>query len=123
MEEYKIPKDIEEKIPNSFYIALGGELTSIFGLDVWHVADGVRGADYIAGSAGVCYAIKMVCQKLNMMWLYDYYDQIPWYESDQFDGIVIDRAFGEVSKGCRLGYANPYYLYLVTGKEWGDEIR
>lgn len=101
---------------------MGGEITSIFGLDVWHVADGVRTADYISGTVGLSFAIKMACWKLDMMWLYDYYDQMPWYDSDQFDSIMQDRAFYAIVEGYKPGCTNAYYLHLATGKEWGDGI-
>lgn len=118
--EYKIPEDIRKNIPSSFWLALGGEITSVFGVDVWKMYEGQRVADYICGTAGLHFAVKMACWKLDMMWLYKYYDSLDWYESDQFDSIVTDAAgysIADKSVTTIFGFKNPYFLWMMK-KEW-----
>lgn len=114
---YQIPAQIDKGIPEHFYIALEGEITSVFGKDVWWCADGLHGEDYIGGTAGYAAALKMTCWKLGMMWLYEYYENLAWYESDQFDGIVLDRVKEHIIHENEDG-VNAYYLYLIQEKEW-----
>ena len=109
---YKIPADIKEKIPDYFYLALGGELVSIFGHDVFQKdEDSVCTLDYLTGTAGWVAAFRMTCKKLNMFWLPVYYDGLEWFESDLFDDEVCQGVIDAFLKNN--SNQNTYYLYLL----------
>ena len=117
--EYEIPKEISERIPNYFYIALAGELFSTFGYnsglhmftDSANLCSG-ECHDYDSGTGGWYAAFVMTCKKLDMLWLLEYYDKLPWYDSDTFDGIMEENIEKYFVKG-NWGNWNPYYGYLI----------
>ena len=112
--DYQIPCGIKEKIPEHFYYALGGELVSIFGKDVLLLdEDGATRLDYVAGTAGYAEALRMTCRKLDMDWLFLYWSELPWDQSDLFDGEIVDEV---VRCFDQEGSANPYYKYLSSVK-------
>ncbi len=112
-EKYSIPKEIKDKIPDYFYIAMAGELVSIFGIDVLDKYDcyELYAFEYHESTAGWVEAFKATCKKLSMNWLYDYWDKLEWYDSDWFDGEI---GVGIANIMPMLGnHANSYYLYLI----------
>ncbi|MEK4907458.1 hypothetical protein [Niallia sp. FSL M8-0099] len=40
---------------------------------------------YVEGSSGFYEAFQKVCKKYNLEFIVDYYDNLPWYDSDLFD--------------------------------------
>lgn len=117
-EKYKIPSDIKNRIPEYFYYALGGEFVSIFGRDALiRDRDGLCLLDYCTGTAGYVAALKAVCRKLDMGWLLDYWNQLPWHQSDVFDGEIADEVTNRFDVQEKTNEnTNPYYLYLI-GRE------
>lgn len=110
--DYKIPEDIKKKIPDAFYLALGGECISIFGIPeiLSYDEDGIFLLNYYGSTTGWDRAIKTTCKKLDMQWLYEYYSSLEWYESDLFDDEIVD----EVESCFTKGDSNAYYEYLIN---------
>lgn len=109
--EYKIPQDIKDRIPDYFYFAMAGELFSVAGYD--------KGIDmfqddnnYDSSTNGWKQAFRMTCRKLDMEWLYEYWNTLEWYDSDIFDSEIELEIFNKFKKG-RPNTANCYYKYLV----------
>ena len=115
--KYKIPDEIKEKIPVEFYIALAGEITSIFGFGVWETHENISVIDFIAGTNGLEYAIRETCEKLGLNWLWEYYESLQWYESDQFDDEVVLLAKQNLDRISKGSNPNEYLRYLVE-KAW-----
>ena len=132
--KYKIPKEIDSRIPEYFYYAMAGELVSIFGTWILEKQDypeydddgneihgdlNVDGSYYDLNSStgGWNEAFKMTCKKLDMMWLMDYYETLEWYDSDIFDGIIENRIIENyIEKDHMHDHANCYYKYLCQIK-------
>lgn len=110
--EYKIPEEIKEKIPDYFYLALGGELVSVFGCGIFsEYEDGLCVLDYSTSTNGWDKAFRMTCKKLNLLWLPVYYDGLEWFESDLFDDEICQEVkivFRKKDSGT-----NSYYQYLL----------
>ncbi|MBR1471606.1 MAG: hypothetical protein IJ600_08200 [Lachnospiraceae bacterium] len=93
--DYEVPEELLARIPLYFYQAMMGELISVFGFEQGKYMmtaqndTGKEGDEYFemsAGSVGWADAFFMACKKLDMMWLWEYRNQLEWYESDVFDG-------------------------------------
>lgn len=116
---YHIPEEIENRIPEYFYIAMAGELCSIFGWQIFEKYEDPYHPEiepfYDLGSStsGWCEAFKATCKKLGMDWLLEYYRTLEWYDSDMFDGIIencIITNFINIENEDD----NPYYHYLCN---------
>lgn len=109
--DYEVPQEIINKIPEHFYYAFGGEYVSISGANALIPdEDGFSLLDYCFSTAGYYEALKATCAKLDMMWLLDYWNALPWYHSDIFDGWLSD----EVMKRFNGWQSpSPYYLHLI----------
>lgn len=124
--EYDIPEDIKSRIPDCFYIAMVGELVSIFGINIFQKIEYAEyddngeeiEASYYdlnSGTGGWHEAFKMTCRKLDMLWLIEYCRSLEWYDRDIFDGEIE----GEIIKRCcekdfGEDHANCYYKYLCS---------
>lgn len=119
---YDIPKEIKSKIPEYFYYAFGGELLSIFGKDFLTKDDssGNYPLDFLSSTNGYSVAFDMTCRKLDMMWLKEYRDSLPYYDSDLFDGEIDEQVIRVFKKSKE---ANSYYLYLIGKAEDAGERR
>ena len=115
--DYKTPDDIKSGIPEAFYIALVGEIVSVFGTDVLSEAESPFGIVFIAGTSGYELAFKSVCFRFGLQKLWEYYDSLTWWESDQFDGEIMEKVV-EFANKEREENPNDYYLYLLNEKEW-----
>ena len=110
--KYTIPDNVKSRIPEYFYYALGGEYVSIMGATALiRDEDGLSLLDYDGGTSGYAEAFRMTCRKLNMDWLYEYWANLTWYQSDIFNGEITI----EVMK-CfdKEDHANAYYQYLLS---------
>lgn len=110
--EYKIPEEILSKIPQHFWPAFAGELVSTLGLGVFDKENDYYVLYDVSGTFGWNAAFRMTCNKLEMKWLYEYYDKLEWWESDRFDSEVEDlliKNFVEVEATP----ANTYYAWLI----------
>jgi hypothetical protein len=127
--EYSIPEAIDKRIPEHFYIAMAGELCSIFGPQIfekieWYDYDeegneipNSRNEEFdyydLDSSTGGWYeAFKETCIKLNLRWLVDYHSTLEWYDSDIFDGIIEARIIKNFLEK-ENSPANSYYKYLI----------
>jgi hypothetical protein len=119
--DYEIPEDILSKIPEYFWAAFAGELVSVFGLGIFEKGEYTnRNLCYVTGTGGWNAALKYTCRKLEIDWLYDYYDNLQWYESDTFDSDILDilvSEFDDDTSGHQTRFS--YYTWLI--KEDGDD--
>ena len=121
-EHYEIPKEIKDQIPDFFYYAFWGELVSIFGPGVIEAEsyypneDGktyepLYGLTYCTSTGGWNEALWATCKKLDLMPVFEYYDKLPWYDSDRFDGEIEVEMYHHMPRDENP--ANPYYKYLL----------
>lgn len=116
---YHIPKEIEAKIPDYFYIAMAGELCSVFGYWIFEKVidpDDPKDEGYYdldSSTAGWYEVFKATCKKLGMDWLLEYYRTLEWYDSDIFDGIIENRIITNFIV-AKDHHANSYYQYLCN---------
>ena len=97
-------------VPDSFYLALAGEIASLFGTDALSLPNGA----YIVGTNGLHMAIKMTCWKLGLKDIWDKYDALDWRESDEFDSLAVDLAIDAVHDNKNfIGGTNAYYKALM----------
>lgn len=118
--EYEIPKEIAERIPDYFYFALAGELFGTAGYENGLYMFTDRSEDtngeyhnFDSGTSGWYVAFMMTCKKLDMLWLLEYYNGLPWYDSDIFDGIMEENIEKRFVRESSAGW-NCYYGYLLT---------
>lgn len=89
-EKNKNLKEFYEKNPEKY----AEELSELVDLDIEDSKEPIY--DFHSGTFGWSAAFKMTCKKLDMMWLWDYYHNLPsWIESDLFDG-EIEEEVGKV---------------------------
>ena len=126
--EYQMPEEIKKRIPDYFFRAFFGELISVFGpqlivpdCDMYKELTDNEEYSYVGqlnvslcmngGTSGWAEALKQTCKKLSMMWLWEYYCGLEWFDSDLFDGeisdYVIEAFFNDKNEHC-----NSYYKYL-----------
>ena len=114
--EYQIPKEIQERIPDYFYTAFAGELFSVYGWErsrwMFYPEESKEYVDLDSSSAGWAQALEATCRKLEMDWLFAYYQTLEWYDSDVFDGII-EKEIGKQFMNGKCDNANNYYLYLL----------
>lgn len=132
--EYKIPEEIKSCIPDYFYYAMVGELVSVFGVSILqkleHIeydAEGVRLLDHtkedcsyydlLASTGGWGIAFYATCRKLNMIWLYNYWKSLVWYESDIFDREIENEIIERFLENDCVQRDNPYCKY-ISEKRW-----
>ena len=108
--------DVISKIPEYFYPAFSGELVSVFGPNILTKSDvGDSQLLDVSGTNGWNYALKMACHKLNLNWLLNWYDELKWYDSDDFDYKLVELIFYKFLN-AESQTANPYYLWLIDNK-------
>ena len=116
--DYTIPVDIEAIIPPYFYAAFAGELFSTYGWersrDIFY-PDRPLSAEYhcdLHSGNGLWYAaFKATCRKFGLDALLTYYNNLPWYYSDQFDGFMEERINRSFTSEAGNG-AKEYVQYL-----------
>lgn len=119
--DYKIPEDILSKIPEYFYPAFAGELVSVFGRGIFEETDDMgRALNYHSGTNGWNVALKSTCHRLDIDWLYIYYDKLTWWESDMFDGEIEDLVISKFVENEEES-THAYYLWLF-GNEETEEV-
>ena len=91
MEHIKNFDKILSNIPDHFYPAFAGELVSVFGSEVLEPSEtGEVPLFYISGTTGWNAALRMTCKKLGTDWLMSWYDELEWFDSDNFDGELLE---------------------------------
>ena len=114
--DYKIPNEIKCRIPNYFYIALIGELVSIFGEKILQPLD-CGEYNLESSTAGWHTAFVMTCKKLDMEWLLEYHKTLPTYvELDMFNGEIEKEVIKVLTNKELEHVANSYYKYV--NKRW-----
>lgn len=77
--------------------------------------DGFSCLDYNTSTSGYVEAFRATCKKLDMEWLFNYWNELPWYRSDIFDSEIADEVMKRFDSNDS---ANAYYKYLIErGKE------
>lgn len=113
MEHIKNFDKILSNIPDYFYPAFAGELISVFGSEI--IGPSETGEDplfYISGTTGWNAALRMTCKKLGIDWLMNWYDELEWFDSDDFDGELVEMINSKFLK-VESESANPYYRWLI----------
>lgn len=108
--------DAISEIPDYFYPVFAGQLVAVFGANVLKPSkDGESPLFYISGTSGFNAALRMTCKKLGLSDLWDWYDKLEWYDSDDFDGelveLLISKFIDNTDQSC-----NPYYKWLMNEK-------
>ena len=126
--EYKMPKEIKDRIPHMFYEALFGELVSVCGYemimpDIKFLKKGrkdpikcytdmlIEYLSYCEGTSGYTAAFNQTCAKLSMDWLSEYADSLEWFDSD----IFFSEISGEMIKvffSDKIDEKDNYYKFL-----------
>lgn len=84
--QYRIPADIKSRIPQQFYQTMYQDLLNVFGKQILRKdAAGDYQINYMCGTYGWTDALHRTCYSFGMEWLWEYYDDLPWYDSDLFD--------------------------------------
>ena len=100
-----------DSIPEPFYYGLLGELVSIFGPTILSPIDKSY-YDFNSGTAGWFEAMRMTCKKLHIEWIFEKYQEMPWYDSDVLDGRIEEKLSALMgNEGWRHG--NSYYKFIM----------
>lgn len=115
--EYEIPEEILSRIPQHFWPAFAGELVSTLGLAVFEKDENDQyGLYFVSGTFGWNAALRMTCNKIEMKWLFDYYDKLEWWQSDMFDGEFEDMVIKNFVE-AEDRPEHTYYSWLIGGNE------
>ena len=99
-------------IPDAFYIAMAGELVSIFGTDIIQpTEDG--GYDLQTSTAGWNAAFAATCDKLNMNELREFCRRRPYNQMDEINGEIEKGIIQIFLRKSHYEYANDYYKYIT----------
>lgn len=88
MAEYIIPTEIKEKLTDEFYSTMWQVLIGVFGDRIKGFHEDVPKLWYISGTGGWCDALGKACDALGLNDVLEHYNNLEWYDSDQFDGII-----------------------------------
>lgn len=120
LEKFKIPPEIEVKIPSYFIASFAGELVSVFGRDIFLIdPEGNYNVWWYTGKGGWRDAFQAVCKKLNLEWLYEYREKLEWYDSDNFDYIIAERVCDFLENPADS--ANAYCNYIREREKYCTE--
>lgn len=93
--EYTIPSDIKILITDRFLKEFLYQIIRIAGISPYDFAD--EGIEYVTGTCSWYVAFGKACIDTDNKKLFDYRNSLEWYDSDIFDGelinILIDRKF------------------------------
>ena len=105
---YVIPAEVLAKIPEYFYYAFYGELCAMYGGDIFYINSEERDRPVysLESTYGWNAAFWSACQNTEQYWLFDYYDSLPWYDSDLFDNAICELVINKchTPDGTRLFY-------------------
>lgn len=85
---YTMPKPIKDMITSEFCEIFALELHLQFGVGLTHFSYSELNA--IESTIGWHNALIKACQKTNSPELLKYYDALEWYDSDMFDGLLMN---------------------------------
>ena len=81
-------------------------------------------ADLASSTSAWMQAFRMTCRKLELDWILKYYESLPWYDSDVFDGII-EQEISRHFMNRKEDRGDEYYRYLLSqeqSKEDTNEI-
>ena len=100
---YKIPEELISKIPEEFYLDMLRGLTVLYGkeliTDIFKTGREIGVYDLNSGSGAWADVFESACRRHNMDQLLEYYWTLPWYLSDQFDGIIEGEIIEIITRG------------------------
>lgn len=79
--KYEMPNDIKNRFTNDILKDFVDKFVEVFNIEHMTYED----AAYAEGTAGWYSAFKYMCENNDLNDVIDYYDNLPWYESDLFD--------------------------------------
>ena len=88
MFEYKIPQEIKAEFTKDFMTYFLARLAIVFDLE-----ESMLCAEYLFNLESTVSwgkSFKCACQKYNLEYIWVYYDQLAWYDSDLFDDELVD---------------------------------
>lgn len=85
--KYTIPNEIKEKMSYDFLKEFRNQLIDIFNLSLETYADSFYGIESTAGWAN---ALKAACHSTGKDDIWNYWNELEWYDSDIFDGELVD---------------------------------
>lgn len=115
-EVHEAQTEVFDKLPAYFWAGFAGELVAVFGLDIFD-SDGEVGAPvyFVTGTTGWNQALKMACYKIDEGWLYTYYTELPWYESQIFNDKLVRLLIANFIE--TMGSDNRDYCKYLAGKD------
>lgn len=98
---YHIPDEIKKHFSDDFLSAVGENCAAELGFDpLMQEEDGDSPALFFCtGTYAWTTALLSVCQQFDLQWIYDYWEQLPWYHSDIFDGELASAIIQCLEKG------------------------
>ena len=121
-QEYLIPEAIEAGIPEYFYPAMAGELLALTGVWLFDARKDTDSDnpehDLNPGDGRWDLAFRATCDKLYLVWLYDYYSSLKPRQRNLFDGIIEARIIRQLWPKeddffiCEGQSQELYYRYL-----------
>lgn len=104
---------------------MAGELFSVFGWErakeLFYSQKKLPYTNLDSGTEAWSVAFEMTYNKPGMGWLWKYYEDLPWHESDIFDGIIEQR-IGERFINNSPDQAADYYAYLENRFRSKDDL-
>lgn len=99
--DYKIPEEIINAIPETFWKMFADELTRRFGTDIFDIDPVERVAilDFLSGSVGWYHSFEAACKVLEMADMYEYYNKLAWWEADIFSDEINSMLLERFRKG------------------------
>lgn len=90
--EYKIPEEILAKIPDNFWEVFARELYNVFGNDIFNKYEDIdaRQIDFLTSTTGWAKAFMKTCKQFGLIDILEYYANLEWYDSDQFDDDIYE---------------------------------
>lgn len=109
--EYNMPASIKESFTMEFLIDFKKKVVEIFKENDKRQGRNPNDYDketysswwcYIEGTSGFCDGFRYACNQHSLQNVIDYYNQLPWYDSDLFDYelcyLLVERGFIELGE-------------------------
>lgn len=111
---YEMNKVLNE-IPDHFWLAFAGELVGVYGPGIFEKFDEGYAIYFHTGTNGWAMALRMACEKVNLVWLWEQWKKFNWWDSDMFDGSLADRIVKNVIEADLGSWAGSgdYYTWLI----------
>lgn len=114
--DHKVQEEVFDRLPAYFWASFAGELVAVFGLDIFDENnEGDWTVYFLTGTSGWNQALKMACYKVGEEWLYTYYTELPWYESQIFNEGLVKLLIANFIK--TMGSDNKAYCTYLAGRD------